>query len=100
MTLSSQLNWSKSRPLRSLFSTPRFVLCENCENPETVIKVLEKKGIIKSSCKACGHNYQLDMRHKLTTFIVKVRSQGQAVNDTFQAKLKLMNFEPSCTTYM
>jgi len=49
----------------------KFVLCENCENPETVLKVNTKKGIINSSCKACGHNYNLDMRHKLTTFIVK-----------------------------
>lgn len=49
----------------------KFVLCENCENPETVLKVNAKKGIINSSCKACGHNYNLDMRHKLTTFIVK-----------------------------
>ena len=49
----------------------RFVLCEKCENPETVLKVT-KKGAINSSCKACGHNYFLEMRHKLTTFIVKV----------------------------
>jgi len=47
----------------------KFVLCEQCENPETVIKV--KKNMIGASCKACGHIYTLDMRHKLTTFIVK-----------------------------
>jgi len=33
-----------------------------------------KKGVINASCKACGHNYILDMRHKLTTFILKVRN--------------------------
>ena len=49
----------------------KFVLCERCDNPETVLKVLPKKGIITSSCKACGHSFTLDMRHKLTTFIVK-----------------------------
>lgn len=49
----------------------KFVLCENCENPETVLKVNTKKSTINASCKACGHNYILDMRHKLTTFIVK-----------------------------
>ena len=35
------------------------------------MKVNSKRGIITSSCKACGHQFQLDMRHKLTTFIVK-----------------------------
>merc|ERR1711913_238727 len=47
----------------------KFVLCEKCENPETVLKV--KKNMIGASCKACGHIYTMDMRHKLTTFIVK-----------------------------
>jgi len=47
----------------------KFVLCEQCDNPETVLKV--KKNIIGASCKACGHIFTLDMRHKLTTFIVK-----------------------------
>jgi len=49
----------------------KFVLCENCDNPETDIKVNVKKQILVSSCKACGHYFQLDMRHKLTTFILK-----------------------------
>ena len=66
----------------------RFVLCEKCDNPETVLKVRSisvpcneismiifviqvKKNMIGASCKACGHQYMLDMRHKLTTFITK-----------------------------
>jgi len=49
----------------------KFVLCERCDNPETVLKVYSKKQIITASCKACGHSFTLDMRHKLTTFIVK-----------------------------
>ncbi|MPC23963.1 Eukaryotic translation initiation factor 5 [Portunus trituberculatus] len=49
----------------------RFVLCPKCENPETVLFPNEKKGIIKQSCKACGHQGMLDMKHKLTTFILK-----------------------------
>ncbi|KAK3858661.1 hypothetical protein Pcinc_035167 [Petrolisthes cinctipes] len=49
----------------------RFVLCPECENPETVLSPNEKKGIIKESCKACGYQCMLDMRHKLTTFILK-----------------------------
>ena len=48
----------------------KFVLCEKCENPETVIKV--KKNLVGASCRACGHAYVMDMRHKLTTFILKV----------------------------
>jgi len=47
----------------------KFVLCEKCDNPETVLKV--KKNMIGASCKACGHIFTLDMRHKLTTFIIK-----------------------------
>ncbi|XP_050690968.1 eukaryotic translation initiation factor 5-like [Eriocheir sinensis] len=49
----------------------RFVLCPECENPETVLFPNEKKGIIKQSCKACGYQGMLDMRHKLTTYILK-----------------------------
>lgn len=49
----------------------KFVLCENCDNPETDIKVNNKRGILTASCKACGHSFQLDMRHKLTTFMLK-----------------------------
>merc|ERR1712062_570725 len=30
-----------------------------------------KRGILSASCKACGHSFTLDMRHKLTTFILK-----------------------------
>merc|ERR1719410_713274 len=60
----------------------KFVLCEKCENPETVLKV--KKNMIGASCKACGHIFTLDMRHKLITFIVKnppekdISSQGSS----------------------
>jgi len=49
----------------------KFVLCEACDNPETVLSVKAKRGIITASCKACGHSFQLDMRHKLTTFMLK-----------------------------
>lgn len=49
----------------------KFVLCERCDNPETVLKVYTKKGMITASCKACGHCFNIDMRHKLTTYMVK-----------------------------
>lgn len=33
--------------------------------------VSQKKQTIGQQCAACGHVAQVDMRHKLTTFIVK-----------------------------
>lgn len=47
----------------------KFVLCEQCDNPETVLKI--KKNMIGASCKACGHIYTMDMRHKVTTYMIK-----------------------------
>jgi len=49
----------------------KFVLCEKCDNPETVLKVFVKKQNIMASCKACGHYFQMDVRHRLATFIIK-----------------------------
>lgn len=49
----------------------KFVLCPSCKNPETVLLVNEKKEEITRDCKACGAQTMLDMRHKLTTFILK-----------------------------
>ena len=48
----------------------RFVQCGQCNNPETDI-VLTKKETIELVCKACGAITQVDMRHKLCTFILK-----------------------------
>jgi len=51
----------------------KFVLCKSCKNPETelvVLKVGRAEDIIRD-CKACGERTGVDMRHKLTTFIVK-----------------------------
>ena len=64
----------------------QFVLCEKCENPETVLEV--KENMIGASCKACGHIYTMDMRHRLTTFIVKnppeedIDSEGSSQTET------------------
>jgi len=49
----------------------KFVLCQECDNPETDLVVQAKKGIILQRCIACGHQGNIDMRHKLTTFILK-----------------------------
>ncbi|KAL1263296.1 hypothetical protein QQF64_006035 [Cirrhinus molitorella] len=49
----------------------KFVLCSECDNPETDLHVNPKKQTIGSSCKACGNQGMLDTRHKLCTFILK-----------------------------
>lgn len=49
----------------------RFVLCEECDNPETFLTIRAKAGQILSRCIACGHQGNIDMRHKLTTFMIK-----------------------------
>ena len=51
----------------------KFVLCKSCKNPETELVILKSgrtEEIIRD-CKACGERTGVDMRHKLTTFIVK-----------------------------
>ncbi|KAF9563196.1 hypothetical protein CPC08DRAFT_686753 [Agrocybe pediades] len=51
----------------------KFVLCKSCKNPETELVILKngrQENIIRD-CKACGERTDVDMRHKLTTFIVK-----------------------------
>lgn len=51
----------------------KFVLCRSCKNPETELVILKSgrtEDIIRD-CKACGERTGVDMRHKLTTFILK-----------------------------
>lgn len=48
----------------------RFVQCYACGNPETEVKIAKGETIILQ-CKACGNVSKVDMRHKLTTFILK-----------------------------
>lgn len=59
--------------LQTLLDTfiKKFVLCPSCSNPETNLVVSAKKGTISQRCIACGYNGMVDMRHKLTTFILK-----------------------------
>jgi len=49
----------------------KFVLCPGCSNPETNLIVSAKRGTISQRCIACGYNGGVDMRHKLTTYILK-----------------------------
>lgn len=48
----------------------KFVLCAACKNPETDLVITKSEDIIRD-CKACGQQTKVDMRHKLTTFIIK-----------------------------
>lgn len=47
----------------------KYVLCSECDNPETILIV--KKGNIGQRCRACGYVGMVDLRHKLSTFILK-----------------------------
>ncbi len=47
----------------------KFVLCGACKNPETDLKISKTDGMIRRNCKACGAVTDVDMRHKLTTYI-------------------------------
>ena len=47
----------------------KYVQCYNCGNPETVVKI--KKENIYLKCKACGAVSDVDMRHRLNTYILK-----------------------------
>lgn len=47
----------------------KYVQCYSCGNPETQVKI--KRDNIYLKCKACGAVSDVDMRHKLNTFIVK-----------------------------
>lgn len=48
----------------------KFVQCYGCGNPETEI-IITKSQMINLKCAACGFLSDVDMRDKLTTFIIK-----------------------------
>ncbi|KAF9037679.1 domain found in IF2B/IF5-domain-containing protein [Panaeolus papilionaceus] len=65
-------NADRLRELLDVF-IDKFVLCKSCKNPETELVIIKQgrtEDIIRD-CKACGERTGVDMRHKLTTFIVK-----------------------------
>jgi len=64
------------------------VLCEQCENPETAFVVQPKKEKITSVCAACGHSGLIDMRHRLSTFILKNPPEGDSATPQ---KMKKVN---------
>ncbi|KAL8030942.1 hypothetical protein ABFX02_14G319200 [Erythranthe guttata] len=48
----------------------KFVQCYGCGNPETEV-IITKSQMINLKCAACGFISDVDMRDKLTTFIIK-----------------------------
>lgn len=48
----------------------KFVLCQECDNPETTMTVKRNETIVMV-CKACGYCSKVDLRHKLCTYIIR-----------------------------
>ncbi|XP_050430542.1 eukaryotic translation initiation factor 5 [Adelges cooleyi] len=49
----------------------KYVLCPECDNPETELMISTKKGTIHQGCKACGFYCLLESKHKLNAYILK-----------------------------
>lgn len=49
----------------------KFVLCGACKNPETDLILETKTDFIYRDCKACGKKTDVDMRHKLCSYILR-----------------------------
>jgi translation initiation factor 5 len=63
----------------------KFVLCPSCNNPETDL-LIDKNNDIVRVCKACGQRNLVDMRHKLTTFIMNNPPPGVKKDSTRKQK--------------
>lgn len=50
-----------------------YILCQKCNNPETVFETAGKKKVEKAAlaCAACGNRSKLDLNHKRATFLVR-----------------------------
>ena len=66
----------------------RFVQCGQCKNPETDILVTKKGGQkdVVMECNACGAKTPVDMRHKLTTYIMNNPPETSKRKETMQMK--------------
>lgn len=62
-------NAARLRELLDAF-IEKFVLCGSCKNPETDL-IVTKNELIVRDCKACGERTDVDMRHRLSTYILK-----------------------------
>ncbi|CAG9863205.1 unnamed protein product [Phyllotreta striolata] len=79
----------------------KFVLCPECDNPETDLIVSQKRNTISQGCKACGYHGVLESNHKLMTFILKnppnsnPASQGSSLTEGKRSKRSKRNGEPN-----
>ena len=65
----------------------KFVLCGDCKNPETVINIVNADIIL--DCKACGQRTHGDLKHKLSSFILKSQpKKGKKDKSTKKADRK------------
>ncbi|GCE96999.1 eukaryotic translation initiation factor 5 [Zygosaccharomyces mellis] len=91
----------------------KFVLCGSCKNPETEIAITKDNDLARD-CKACGKRTPMDLRHKLSSFILKnppesidgnkkkkkaatasanVRGGGVSISDIAQGKSQSSNVD-------
>ncbi|KAG5868975.1 hypothetical protein JTB14_032247 [Gonioctena quinquepunctata] len=77
----------------------KFVLCPECDNPETDLIVSLKRNTISQGCKACGYHGVIESVHKLMTFILKnppnsnPASQGSSLTEGKRSKRSKRNGE-------
>lgn len=71
----------------------RFVLCPDCGNPETDIRVTSKSKI-EQKCKACGYIKYIQQVHKLTKYIVKMEGgkKNKKTNIVEEKSLKIEEY--------
>lgn len=62
----------------------KFVLCKKCKNPET--EVVIRDGRILLDCKACGQRSDVDLRLKLSGFILKDKVTKKGKKDKAEKK--------------
>lgn len=77
----------------------KYVLCPECDNPETDLTISAKNQTISQSCKACGYHGLLKVNHKVNTFILKnpptinPSAQGSSLTEGKRTKRKGKNGE-------
>lgn len=82
----------------------KFVLCPECDNPETDLLVSTKKGTISQGCKACGFHGPLEVNHKVNTFIIKnppnldPAAQGRSLTEGKRSKRSKKGDEGNTST--
>lgn len=70
----------------------KFVLCKKCKNPETDVHILTNDRILLD-CKACGQRTEVDLRLKLSGYILKNQTtkKGKSKADRRAAKKAKQN---------